>query len=255
MFGMRRLTWAVALIACALVANTAAAERGSHHWSYGGDTGPTNWGSLEKEYSACALGHLQSPIDIRDGATKTTNLPAIHFDYKPSPLRIIDNGHTIQINHSPGSFITVGNKRYELKQFHFHRPSEEKINGKAYPMVAHLVHQDDQQHLAVVAVLLTTGASNPLVKTAFDNLPNEKEHESTVDNATVNAADLLPTSKAYYTFGGSLITPPCSEGVTWFVLKHPTPVSSEQIAAFGKSYPMNARPVQPLHGRHIAATR
>ena len=255
MFDMTSLTRVVAVVACALIAGTAAAEGSSHHWSYKGDTGPSKWGSLEKEYSACARGHLQSPIDIHDDVAKAANLPAINFDYKPAPLRIIDNGHSIQINYAPGSFITVGDKRYELKQFHFHKPSEEKINGKAYPMVAHLVHQDAQEHLAVVAVLLTTGGSNPLIKTAFDNLPKEKEHENAVENATINAADLLPKNRGYYTFSGSLTTPPCSEGVTWFVLKHPTSVSAEQVATFGKSYPMNARPVQPLHGRHIAASR
>ena len=166
---------------------------------------------------------MQSPIDIRDGVAKKGALPVIAFDYKPSPLTIIDNGHTVQVDYAPGSFITVQGKRYELVQFHFHKPSEEKINGKSADMVAHLVHKDADGNLAVVAVLLKTGQPNKLVETLWKNLPPTKEKETTVAGVQVNATDLLPPNKAaYYTFTGSLTTPPCSEGVTWFVLKSPS---------------------------------
>ena len=232
----------------------AAAQEGPH-WSYGGPTGPGKWGTLEKEYSSCMLGKTQSPIDIRNEFAKRTDLPAIDFDYKASPLKIIDNGHTIQINYAPSNFISVGDKRYELVQFHFHRPSEEKINGKRDTMVAHLVHKDSDGKLAVVAVLLTLGKANLLIKTLWANLPKEKETETAVDAVEINVADLLPKNKAYYTFAGSLTTPPCSEGVTWFVLKHPTSISKDEAARFAKSYPMNARPVQALNGRTVRASK
>jgi carbonic anhydrase len=228
---------------------------GGVHWSYTGKTGPAKWGTLEEEYGTCGLGKAQSPIDIRDNVAKQADLPAIEFGYKASPLKIIDNGHTIQINYAPGSFINVGGKQYELAQFHFHKPSEEKINGKSYAMVAHLVHMDAEGKLAVVAVLLTAGTDNPLIKTLGDNLPRDKETEHSVDAVTINVADLLPKDHAYYTFTGSLTTPPCSEGVTWFVLKHPTSISNAEVARFGKSYSMNARPVQPLNGRAITASK
>ncbi|HUL68058.1 MAG TPA: carbonic anhydrase family protein [Burkholderiaceae bacterium] len=244
------LAIAVAAPLLMLVAAPAAAHGGAH-WSYSGSTGPAKWASLEKDFGSCALGRTQSPIDIHDSAAKKADLPAIIFDYKPAPLKIIDNGHTIQVNYAPGSFITVGGKQFELVQFHFHKPSEEKVNGKNYDMVAHLVHKDTDGNLAVVAVLLKKGSASPLVKTLWDNLPKQKGHEMAVDAVTINIADLLPGDKAYYTFAGSLTTPPCSENVTWFVLKNPSSISSDEIARFAKSYPMNARPVQPLNGREI----
>ncbi|HTT13921.1 MAG TPA: carbonic anhydrase family protein [Burkholderiaceae bacterium] len=232
-----------------------AAEHDAPHWSYSGKTGPATWGKLEEDFGTCGLGTAQSPIDIHDSAVKKADLPTIQFDYKASPLKIIDNGHTIQVNYAPGSSITVGGKQYELVQFHFHKPSEEKINGKNFAMVAHLVHKDADGKLAVVAVLLSTGHDNPFIKTLWANLPNDKEMEHAVDAVTINVADLLPKDRAYYTFTGSLTTPPCSEGVTWFVLKHPASISKSEVARFGKSYPMNARPVQPVNGREITASK
>lgn len=109
----------------------------------------------------------------------------------------------------------------------------------------------DAGKLAVVAVLLATGPRNSLIKTLWNNLPKEKEKEVSVEKVEINAADLLPTDQRYYTFEGSLTTPPCSDGVTWFVLKHPTSISGDEVDRFSKLYPMNARPVQPLNGREI----
>ena len=252
----RRLSSLVIVVAGMLMAAGLAGAQEQHpHWSYKGATGPGHWAQLEKDYGPCARGHSQSPIDIHSKAAKTADLPAIAFDYKPSPLKIIDNGHSIQIDYAPGSSITVGDKQYGLVQFHFHRPSEEKIDGKRYDMVAHLVHRDAGGTFAVVAVLFSKGAPNALITTLWENLPAEKEVEKVVDGVTVNAADLLPKSHAYYTFIGSLTTPPCTEGVRWFVLKQPTTVSGDEVARFAKTYPMNARPVQPLHGRSVEASK
>lgn len=222
------------------------------HWSYQGHGGPAEWGELDPAFATCQLGKLQSPIDIR--GAKAADLPAIKFDYKPSPLKVIDNGHSIQVNYAPGSSIDVGGTRYELVQFHFHKPSEEKIDGKAHAMVAHLVHKGADGKLAVVAVLLDDGGTNPTIDTIWKNLPQEKGKEATV-NATVDAATLLPADHGYYTFQGSLTTPPCSEDVRWFVLKTPLKIAGSEITAFGKIYPMNARPSQPLNGRTLEATR
>lgn len=227
-----------------------------HHWSYQGSTGPAKWGALEHEYATCGIGKTQSPIDIEDSVAKKSDLPAIAFDYKPSPLKIIDNGHTVQVDYAPGSSITVQGKQYDLVQFHFHKPSEEKINGKSSDMVAHLVHRDRDGNLAVVAVLLKAGGANNLIDTLWKNVPKEKNKQQAVASVQVNAADLLPANKsAYYTFAGSLTTPPCSEGVTWFVLKTPTSISKDELASFGHIYSMNARPTQPLNGREIRSTQ
>ncbi len=248
-------TFGILAVAGSILAWPSLHAEGTHHWSYSGHTGPAQWATLESDFSACGVGKLQSPIDIRDNVAKKGDLPAIEFDYKPSPLNIIDNGHTIQVNYAPGSFITVQGKRYELVQFHFHKPSEEKINGKSADMVAHLVHKNADGNLAVVAILLKTGQSSELVETLWKNLPSEKEKETAVPGVQVNAADLLPADKAaYYTFTGSLTTPPCSEGVTWYVLKTPTSISNTEVARFARLYPMNARPTQPLNGREIRTT-
>ena len=132
---LRTLCTAAAITLAAGFSGTALAQDGAHpHWSYGGHTGPSHWGTLEKEYAACASGHAQSPIDIHSAGAKKTDLPEIQFAYKSSPLTIVDNGHTVQVNYAPGSFISVGGKQYELVQFHFHKPSEERINGKPYDM-------------------------------------------------------------------------------------------------------------------------
>ena len=243
----------LALIALPWTALPLAAQHGTlPHWEYEGTHGPANWGTLDTAYRTCVVGKQQSPIDIRH--VKGAGLPAITFSYQPSPLKVIDNGHTILVTYAPGSFITIGDQRYELQQFHFHKPSEEKLDGKSYDMVAHLVHKDADGKLAVVAVLLAKAdAGNSLIKTLWDNLPSKKEVESAVDAVTINAADLLPASRAYYTFLGSLTTPPCSEGVTWFVLSSPTAISGDEVARFAKTYPMNARPAQPLNGREVKA--
>ena len=136
-----------------------AQEHPAHEWGYSGSEGPDHWGELRPEFAACKTGHHQSPVNIVHA--QSAELPAIQFDYKPAALHIINNGHTIQINYAPGSFIRIGDKRYELKQFHFHHPSEETIKGKRFPIEAHLVHSDAGGHLAVVSVLLEEGSANP----------------------------------------------------------------------------------------------
>src|SRR3954465_409323 len=200
-----------------------------HHWSYGKHGGPAEWGDLDKAFASCQLGKVQSPIDIR--GAKAADLPAIKFDYKPAPLKLIDNGHTIQVNYAPGSSIEVDGKRYELVQFHFHKPSEEKIDGKAHDMVAHLVHKAFDGKLAVVAVLLDKGGANPTIATIWKNLPSTKDKEASV-NTNIDVATLLPAKKGYYTFQGSLTTPPCSEAVRWFVMKSPVTIAESEVAAF-----------------------
>jgi carbonic anhydrase len=244
---------AVLALTLAWAAPGSAQEHKSGHWGYDGEDGPSHWGELKPEFARCKNGHRQSPIDIRN--PRKSDLPAIQFDYKPSPLHIIDNGHTILINYAPGSSVRIGDQQYTLKQFHFHRPSEEKINGKSYDMVVHLVHAGQDGNLAVVAILLETGGNNPLVRELWKDLPKEKEKEELLDNIQINVADLLPVDRGYYTFSGSLTTPPCSENVTWFVLKHPVTVTAEEIEQFAKLYRHDARPTQPLYDRVVLESK
>jgi carbonic anhydrase len=230
-----------------------AQEHGPAHWGYKGEAGPSHWGDLSSEFAACKTGHSQAPVDIRHA--QKADLPPIQFDYKASPLQIIDNGHTVMVNYAPGSSIQVGDKRYALQQFHFHKPSEEKIEGKSSDMAVHLVHADQDGNLAVVAVLLKKGAANALIGQLWSHLPQEKGKEESPESIQVNATDLLPESRAYYTFQGSLTTPPCSENVTWFVLKHPSTISATEIRDFGRLYNDNARPIQALNNRAVLESK
>jgi len=250
---MRILSFAALAVLVLALAVTATAQHSEHTWDYGADKGPTHWGDLKPEFALCKDGHQQSPIDIHH--TQETDLPPIHFDYKSSPLHIVDNGHTIMVNYSPGSAISVGAQNYELKQFHFHRPSEERINGKRYEMVVHLVHAGQDGKLAVVAVLLQKGEDNPLVHELWKDLPKEKQKEEFLDGVQVNAANILPNDHGYYTFPGSLTTPPCSENVTWYVLRQPVTVSAEEIEQFSKLYRNDARPTQPTYGRVVLESK
>ncbi len=218
------------------------------HWDYTGNEGPDAWGKMRPEYSKCTSGTRQSPIDIRGGIA--VDLEQIKFDYRPSAFSVLDNGHTVQVNVEPGNAITITGKRYELVQFHFHRPSEERINGRQYDMVVHLVHKDADGRLAVVAVMLDRGSAQAIVQTVWNNLPLEKGDEVRA-GSRIDLTQLLPEDKRYYTYMGSLTTPPCSEGVLWMVMKQPVPISVEQVAIFARLYPMNARPIQQADGRLI----
>jgi len=242
-------------IAGSLAMSGQIAARNSQppHWSYSGDQDPEHWGNLDPAYSTCSLGKTQSPINIT-GAVPA-DLPKLEQDYVSAPLAIIDNGHSVQINYPVGSQLVVDGHAYTLKQFHFHHPSEEHIDGKAYPLVAHLVHADADGHLAVVAVLFDLGAPNPLIDTLWKNIPSEKGKAQSLPDVKIDVADLLPASRGYYTFAGSLTTPPCSEGVAWYVLKAHSTISKEQLAAFAKLYPLNARPIQPTDGREIKESK
>jgi carbonic anhydrase len=223
------------------------------HWSYAGATGPEHWAEMDPAFALCGTGKHQSPIDIE----KTTYavLPPIEFSYQPIPLVVTDTGHSFQVNVPPGhGGITVGGDHYELVQFHFHHPSEEHIHDHDYAMVAHLVHKNDKGELAVVAVLIQQGTTNAFLKPVFDHFPAKGTPESAVSAATLNLSEFLPAQHGYYTFDGSLTTPPCSEHVRWFVLKSPVSASAHQVQQFAARYPHPARPVQPVNDRTITQT-
>lgn len=219
------------------------------HWTYEGEEGPEHWGSLKPEYALCSTGKTQSPVDIV--GAYSTDIHDIRFDYRASALNIFNNGHTIEVNYDAGSSITYKGVTYNLRQFHFHHPSEHTIEGVATPLEVHFVHQDADGNLAVVAVMLTEGdATNEAFAAVFDHLPAEESEVETLD-ASVNAAAMLPESAIYFTYTGSLTTPPCSEGVRWFVMQEPVALSAEQIEAFSAIFELNARPVQPLNARDL----
>lgn len=235
------------------LAHGASAEQHRHiHWSYEGEGAPENWAKIDPKNNVCAVGQRQSPIDIREGIK--VDLEPVKFDYRPSTFRIVDNGHTIQVNVGD-SRITLTGKTYELVQFHFHRPSEEKVNGRRFDMVAHMVHKADDGALAVVAVLLERGQENPFIQTLWNNLPLEKNTPVSPPSLAIDPLALLPVARDYYTYMGSLTTPPCTEGVLWLVMKQPVQVSTDQISIFSRLYPNNIRPIQPSANRMIKEGR
>ena len=239
----------------------SAAPRGARAqwktpWDYEGPRGPEHWAALDPAYAACN-GREQSPIDIR--ATTKADLPALQFEYRSGPLEgLTDNGKTIRVNYHPprtDNFLVVGADRYRLTQFHFHRPAEELVNGKRYDMVLHLMHESSAGRVVGVAVLLTAGKPNGTVQRLWDHMPNAVGIEDSVPGVDIDPADMLPRDRAYYEYAGSLTAPPCTEGVTWFVLETPVEISAAQIAAFAKRYPHDVRPVQALNGRVVKAAK
>ena len=220
-------------------------EKHAVHWSYDGDMGPERWG---KEFPTCAKGKSQSPLNIRGPFVKTRTV--VTADYKEGPLKLLNNGHTIQINVAPGSKLRIDGVAYELLQFHFHRPSEEKIDGKPMAMVVHFVHKNAEGKLAVLGVLLKEGNENPGIKTLWTHMPLEEGPEVAPEGVGFNPGNLLPREFDFYSYEGSLTTPPCTEGVRFFILKSTVNVAKEQVAAF--PFKRNARPVQEPNGREIS---
>lgn len=222
-------------------------------WGYAGLGAPENWGKLRADYALCGTGQRQSPIDIRGGIK--VDLEPIRFDYLPTQFRIVDNGHTVQVIVGEGSSITITGRTYLLERIQFHRPAEERVNGKVYDMAAHLVHKDFDNNIAIIAVPMEKGKDHPLIQTLWNYMPLEVGMNVEPPDVIIDPAKLLPEKREYYTYMGSLTTPPCTENVLWMVLKNPIPVSLQQIGIFARLYPHNARPVQPANDRLIKESR
>ena len=217
------------------------------HWGYEGAMGPDKWGS---EFPTCGKGQSQSPLNIKSPFVK--GRISVTADYKAGPLRILNNGHTIQVNVALGSKLRIDGVPYDLLQFHFHRPSEEHVDGKPSAMVIHFVHKNSAGKLAVLGVLLKEGNENPGIATLWAHAPAVEGPEITPADVVFNPANLLPREFDFYSYEGSLTTPPCTEGVRFFILKTPVNVSREQVSGF--PFKANARPVQPQNGRVITAS-
>jgi len=245
----------VARVLRARTGQPAAAEPAHEeaHWSYEGENAPYRWGDMKSDFATCKSGSRQSPIDIRNPVM--AEMDPIVFHYEESPLKVLNNGHTIQVEIAPGSFILYGGARYELLQMHFHTPSEERVNGRSFEMVAHLVHKSAQGKLAVVAVLLSAGQPHAVIETIWNTMPGTAGRTRERADVQFNPMTLLPAERGYYSFQGSLTTPPCTEGVQWLVLKTPVELGREQVAHFSALYPMNARPLQPANDRVVKAGR
>jgi len=226
------------------------------HWGYRGVEDPGHWAMVNPSYMTCETGRQQSPINLtmpRHGHDQED----LQFHYQPTPLTIRNNGHTIQVNYQKGSFLLLSGRTYKLRQFHFHDPSEHHIDGKTYPMEMHLVHQNDNDHILVVGILLKIGKENVEFSHVGNWIQQHTGHRLPSTNQEVptdilfNIMDVLPNDRHHFSYHGSLTTPPCSEGVQWIVLKTPIEISQVQADRFVTTMGPNARPVQPLHQREL----
>jgi carbonic anhydrase len=229
----------------------SSAKEGGHkpHWTYEGKEGPENWAKLSPEFASCDIGRNQSPINIEE--TIHASLKPLKSIQKFQAKDIFNNGHTVQINFKEGNMLVLDSGAYQLKQVHFHAPSENTIHGKSFPLEAHFVHADSKGNLTVIGVMYTEGKANPALEKLWAQLPNEVS-EPTALKTRVIPSELIPENRGYYRFSGSLTTPPCSEGVRWLLMKNPMTASKEQIEAFKHAvHHDNNRPVQALNGRVI----
>ncbi len=244
---MKKLILSTATVLILSTGMVYASGENSSHWGYEGHGGPENWGKLSPEYATCGTGKAQSPIDI-SGQSGDTD--AIKTFYNETPVNILNNGHTIQLNFAAGSRLQSAGQDYKLLQLHFHSSSEHTIDGKSYPLEMHLVHQSADGTLAVVGVMFEKGAENTELAKIWDNMPEKAGGVITSEN-TVDVNKLIPDMRTYTRYDGSLTTPPCSEGVKWHVLTTPLEMSEDQVGKFLSTVHKNNRPVQPLNGRKL----
>lgn len=235
-------------------AGAAAAESGAPAWSYHGEAGPTRWGALAAEYATCGSGRAQSPIDL-GAADRPGPQPKVAVDYRPLPLTVLNNGHTVQVEVGNGSRITVDGKAFELLQFHFHTPSEHVVDGKPFPAEVHFVHRAADGELAVIGVFVADMPGNPALAQVVAHAPAGRSPAMTYSWVTLDPAAVMPAPTSFWSYVGSLTTPACGEGVRWMVQRRPLALSKEHLAALRAAMGENARPVQPVNGRMVAAPR
>lgn len=231
----------------------AQASGAGPQWGYDGPDGPAHWGGISEDYKACGAGKMQSPVDLSH-ANATSGVD-VAFAYKPVALNIVNNGHTVKFNVNNGSTMTSHGKTFNLLQVHFHTPSEHPISGKPFAMEAHFVHQAADKSLGVIGVFFNEGAENGALKEVIANAPKKASHSAhDVHGVTVDLRSILPATPSFYRYMGSLTTPPCSEGVNWFIVKQPIEASKAQIAAMTAAFGHNARPAQAANNRLILDT-
>ncbi len=229
----RGVIYVLTAVALVFSATFASAQVEWNH-NPASDIGPNFWGELTFPFATCGagdpfeVGKKQSPVNIVTAETVAAGLPALAFQYHATPFVVENTGHVVEVPYAPGSAIRVGQDTYQLLQFHVHAPSEHTVNGQFAAAELHLVHRNALLDLAVVGVLVNVGS--PVNAVIDDMLRNAPIVEGEIElDGSVNAQDVLPQSKSYYNYSGSLTTPPCSEGVRWFVLKEPVFVSQDAI--------------------------
>lgn len=249
------LTALMAIAATALWSPDATAAEGSKPaWDYEGSDGPSGWAKLSPEFAACGTGRHQSPIDLVE-AEKPSSPLSIAINYKPLPLTILHNGHTVEVVVENGSTMTLDGKTFDLLQFHFHTPSEHTVGGKRFDAEVHFVHRSADGQLAVIGVFVADGAENPALAEVIAHTPPQKTAAHTFAEAVINPRDILPSLTEFWIYDGSLTTPPCTEGVRWMVERVTAPMSQQHIDILSKAMGDNARPIQPINDRHVVTPK
>ena len=234
-----------ALCACGFC-SSAHADGHAPHWSYEGEGGPAKWGELSPEYALCSTGKEQSPIDLTKAIASALPDPAPAW--KPIPLKVLNNGHTIQVDAAGGGTLVLDGAAYELLQFHFHPPSEHVIDGRPAAMEVHFVHKGTDGY-AVLGVMIVEGPANPVLESIWSVMPPQTG--SVNGPGLIDFRPLLPSDQVSYRYAGSLTTPPCGEVVQWVVFRKPVTASIAQLQRFAELFPNNARPLQPLNRRKL----
>ena len=223
------------------------------HWTYQGETSPEHWAEIEQN-SDCN-GNRQSTVNIIDINTKAQpfGFKKLHRKYSPTTeiSEVVNNGHTVQFNFDKGDSIQYQNKTFHLSQIHFHEPSEHTINGIRYPLEIHLVHTSKQKEYTVFSILAKEGADSQLFEFLESFLPL-KENETKEIHQALDLSTLFPKNLDFYSYGGSLTTPPCTESVNWVIFKEPIIVSVEEVLKLKNNMPKdNYRNEQPLNDRIV----
>jgi carbonic anhydrase len=218
-------------------------------WGYKGSNGPAQWGNLDSQYILCKTGTTQSPIDFHH--TFKAGKTDLDLDYQAAELAIENNGHTIKVTYPNGNYLQVAGQTYKLLQFHYHAPSEHTENGRFHDMEIHFVHQANDGTLAVIGVFVDEGSENLALREIWEHLPKRTKPMQKIKTEIINARDLIPDNAGFYRYMGSLTTPPCSEGVNWFVMKQPIYASKAQIKKFRDIMAGNNRPTLPVNQRLI----
>ncbi len=244
----------IVAVALTCFASLSTAQTAAN-WNYFGKTGPLGWGKLDPSYKACSNGHEQSPLDIR-GVHLNKSLQPIEFHYLAGTETVENNGRTIVVHVNPGSYMVAGGTRYNLVQYEFRTPSEEAVKGKLTDMSVQFLHKSADGQMAILSVRLAENqdAPNAVLATLFSQLPR-KSGDTVKIADLINPGGFLPADRAYWTYMGSLTTPPCTEGVRWFVFQQPVTLSRTQLRTYGALFRMNTRPLQDAHGREIEANQ
>jgi carbonic anhydrase len=242
------LILSVSIVLYGCQATHAVHEVNDVHWGYEGELGPEHWGNLSPDFLLCEHGVNQSPIDIQ--RTIDAELPTIDFIYSGQAESVINNGHTLQVNVAPGSYMRIGEERYDLMQFHFHSPSEHHLRGESFPLEGHFVHQSAEGQFAVTAVMFRLGEKHQDLA-RLGTASTIKTGEANPIELDMSQIKLHPSQREYFRYSGSLTTPPCTEGIAWFILKMAGHISQEQVDRFIRMIGEDARGIQPQNARIV----